>query len=267
MKPAFLQMTSLACVLAILGAGCAYPRRAVSLTEVTDADSAASEAPSDVWQLHLLSAQLEPQRRGGLNWDEDGSVADPFVRVLRNNRVVWTSPVVTNSIAPEWNAVLPENLWVPNDQTLRFEVWDKDEVLRNEGFLGDPIGVVQFQGLPPNALRDAIATLRLEGNATLQIQVTAPRPRRGVGITRIEEHSDSLLVLEVIERSPAGRAGIRRGDEIVRVNGERVADTGAERAASALSLAGIRGGRLEVLSESGPPRTVELDRGYVWLTM
>lgn len=254
-------------LLALALAGCAYPRRTVSLTEVSDADSAASEAPNDVWQLHILNAQLAPEQRGGLRWDEDGSLADPFVRILRNGVLIWQTPVVQNNINPEWNAVLPENIWAPNDQTLRFEVWDKDQVIRNEGLAGDPIGVVQFQGMPPNALRDAVASLRLEGNATLQIQVTAPRPRRGVGITRIEERSNSLIALDVIERSPAGRAGIHRGDKIVRVDGERVADIGPERAASALSLAGIRGGRLEVLSADGPPRTVELDRGYVWLTM
>ncbi|MBK8170918.1 MAG: PDZ domain-containing protein [Sandaracinaceae bacterium] len=268
MKQAFFQFSSVGCLLVVVLAGCAYPRRTVSLTEVADADSAAAEAPSDVWSLHILNAQLQPEQRGGLNWDEDGTLADPFVRILRNGVLVWQTPVVQNSINPEWNAVLPENIWAPSDQTLRFEVWDKDQVIRNEGLAGDPIGVVQFQGLPPNALRDAVATLRLEGNATLQIQVTAPRPRRGIGITRIEERANALIALEVIERSPAGRAGLHARDKIVRIDGERVADIGPERAASALSLAGIRGGQLEVLSgDSDTPRIVELDRGYVWLTM
>jgi len=242
-------------------AGCAYPRRSTSLTAARE-DSQVTTAPSHLWRLELVGATIPPRRRGNLPWDEDDELPDPYVRIYRGGQLVHESPVVESSREPSFDHFLPNNLHVPPDQELRLEVWDQDD-----GASDDPIGIWRGNGLPPNALPDADARVLLENGAELVFRVHRPQPHRGVGIELYEVRSDALVVLEVIEHSPAGRAGIAPGDRVVAVGGRSVEDMGSARAASALSLAADRQETLTVEREGGQRDEVELDRGYVWLAM
>ena len=241
-------------------AGCAYPRRSTSLSLVRGATESSS-TPSDVWSLTIGSAQIPPQSRGALAWDGTDGLPDCFVRIYRGETLVYESPTIQDSLAPEWNALLPENLFAPRDQSLRFEIWDRDEVG------ADPVGTYRNLGLPANVVPGADARILLEGGAQLGLRLQNPIPHRGVGIPLYEVHGDSLLVLEVETHSPAGRAGIRPGEHIVAIGGQAVSALGPQRAPGALSMAGQRHEPLRVRDARGAVRDVELDRGYTWLVM
>lgn len=247
--------------LAVVVSGCAYPRRSTSLTPAREGDTGLN-APAHVWQVRFVSATIPPRRRGGMAWDEDGSGPDAFVRVYRGSEVVWESDVRPDALDPGFNQTLPRNLRVPPSEELRIELWDSDG-----GPSDDPIGVWRGQGLPPNALPDADARVNLEGGAAVMFRVMSPRAHRGLGIELYEVRSDALRVLEVIETSPAGRAGIEPGDAIVAIGGQRVDDMNEAQAASALSMAAERSQSLTVRKPSGQEEQVDLDRGFVWLTM
>ena len=241
--------------------GCAYPQHTIALNAVTNPGDQALDPPPDVWQFTVLSALIPPTQRSGLAWDEDGSAPDCVVRIYRDDQLIFETPRAENTLQPEWNVTLPNNLWTPGGHPLRFEIWDLDSLQ------GDPVGSVRFNGLPENALPDAIATLRLEGDATLQVRVNIPKPFRGCGILRVEERPSSLVVLAVSEYSPAGRAGIRVGDRVVKIDHMAVGDMGGGRATTALSMTGNHGGELVVEDAAGHERTVTLDRGFTWFTM
>lgn len=249
------------CVIATVLAACAYPRRSTSLSPATG-EVQTLDAPSNLWRLRLGSATIPPRRRGGLDWDPDGGLPDAFVRILRGGELVYESPVQENTLDPAFDVLLPKNVWLPTDRELRIEVWDRDE-----GPSNDPVGVWRGQGLPPNALPDADARITLEGGAALSFRVMPPHPHRGVGISEFEVRGDELKVLAVMEHSPASRAGIAAGDAIVAIGDRAVDDLDDAQAASALSMAADRQAALRVRKSGGQEETVELDRGYVWLTM
>jgi hypothetical protein len=238
--------------------GCAYPRRTTSLTLARDANEGSQ--PDGLWQVMFVGAVIPPRRRGDLEWDGDG-LPDAFVRVYRGDALVWEGPAAENTLEPQWNATLPENVWLPRDQELRIELWDDD------GVDADPIGIWRGDGLPATALPDADARVRLEGDATVIFRVSAPRAHRGLGVRRYEVRGDSLLVLEVIERSPAGRAGLREGDRILSIGGEAVGDLGEARAASALSMSADRHTSLSVEREDGSRVQIDPDGTLVWLSI
>jgi hypothetical protein len=54
---------------------------------------------------------------------------------------------------------------------------------------------------------------------------------------------------------------------VVAIGGVRVESLTAAKAASELALAGDRGATLTVADAAGRERSVQLDRGYLWLTM
>jgi membrane-associated protease RseP (regulator of RpoE activity) len=242
--------------------GCVYPRRGTSLTPVRRERATGSfNAPPHIWQLTVVDANVRPRKSGDLHWDGGEGLPDPFVRVYRGEELVFETGTIDDTLEPAWNATLPRNFRIPPDAPLRIEVWDRDSVG------SDPIGIYRTRGLPDNALPDADARLMLEGGSWLTIRATAPRPHRGVGIEEYEVRPEALVVMRVLPFSPAGRAGIEAGDRIVAVGDERVAALNEARAASALSMAASRDRTLTVKDEGGEERQVDLDRGYVWLTM
>lgn len=248
-------------LLALALSACAYPRRSTSLTPVERARASTLSAPPDIWQLTIVTAQITPRKRGNLTWDEGGGLADPFVRVYRGTELVFETPVLNDTLAPEWNVTLPANVRISPNATLRFELWDRDTIGN------DPVGRMQTRGLPANAERDADARLMMEGGNYLTIRVSAPRPHRGVGIAEYELRPDALLVMRVLPYSPADRADLEPGDAIVQVGDRRVTAMSSAEAASALSMAARHRTTLKVRGSDGREREVELDGGMVWLTM
>lgn len=256
-----LRTASCLLALAVLGGGCAYPRRTTSLTAaVGPVDT--TDAPASVYMLRIVSARIPELSRGALRWDDDEvGLPDPFVRVYRDDELVYESSVLDDTLRPEWDERVARNLYVRPDADYRFEVWDSDQIG------ADPIGVRVSHGLPANVVVGAEASLLMESGATLTVELERPRGHRGVGITLYEVRPDSLVVIELETHSPAGRAGLAPGDEILAIGDETVHAMGAQRAAGALSMAAERQSRLTIRDIRGETRTVTLDQQPTWLLL
>jgi hypothetical protein len=245
------------------GAGCAFEQRATPLQFVVrERPDIMEQRPKDLWTVRVLEALIPRSKPTGLQWDQDGTPPDPFVRLYVDGRRLWESPAVENTNAPQWNATIPRNVEIKPDSNFRIEVWDRDTPIS-----ADPVGRQRRIGLPPLAQPDAIARVILDNGAILTIVVSPPRAHEGAGVLKYEVHRECLYVLEVEKRSPAGRAGIRKGDHITGIDGLRVANLEPNQSATLLSLAAKRGYVLDVADDSGAERKVTLDRGYTWLTM
>ncbi len=253
------------CVLALGAlAACAYPRRTTSLSPVHTASSMTTGpggTPGDVFRFTAVSATLPQENRGATQWDDNGGLPDALLRVYRDDVLVWESRTVNDSLHPEWNEAAPRNIRFPASARIRFEVWDSDELG------GDPVGIWRGIGLPPNAEPGVDARILLEGESYVTIRLDPPQPHRGVGIRLFEVHGSDLQIVEVEPFSPAGRANLVAGDRILAIGGHTVSDLGSQRASGALSMAAERQEALRVVSAQGTERTVELDRGYVWLVL
>ena len=250
-------MRGIAVILVLCALACAYPRRSTSLSPVQD--SSDIQAPANLWRLRFTRAVVPPRQRGDSPWDEDGTPPDPFVRIYRGDEQIYESPVAEDTLQPAWDAVT-ENLMLPATEDLRIELWDS-EAMR----LPEPIGVWRGQGLPATALPGADARVMLEGTAEIGFVVMPPEAHRGTGITEYEVRSDALYVVDVIPLSPAGRAGIEAGAQIIGIDGESVADLGEDNAAGKLSMSSSRQSRLTVVHADGRREDVRLDAGYVWM--
>lgn len=248
---------SLVGLLMVSAAGCAYPRKTASLSPVPPAEAANVRAPTGLTRLRFVSAEIPPNARGGLPWDEDGSVADPFIRIYRGGEQIFESDPLSDELRPTFD-VVTENLRLPASDELRIELWDDDPGVPQ------PIGIWRGQGLPRTALPGADSRLNLEGGAQLLFRLEPAEVLRGTGIREYEVRSDALVVVSMIELSPAGRAGIREGDRITAIDGESVEELGSDAAAGALSMASSRRSSLTVVHADGGEETVELDSGYTW---
>ena len=245
-------------LVSIVGAGCAYPRKSTALSVVKAAGNSIS-SPDDVWRIRFTSADIPSVQRSGAAWDDDGTGPDTFVRIYRADELIFESAVTKDQIKPQFKFPVTENLWLPSHKEIRIELWDKDSGISN------PVGIWKGRGLPPTALPGADARVMLEGKTQLNFQVMQPEAHRGVGIPLYELKGSELSILEVIERSPAGRAGLVPGDSIVEIDGKPVTDYSDAQAASALSMASSRQTKMVVLKGKSQKRVpVDVDNGYVW---
>ena len=218
--------------------------------------------PRDMYTFRLIGATMPERKISGLAWDDDGSAADPFVRLYIDGRLVWQSEVLDDTLQPEWNAVLPGNVIIKPDSGFRMELLDWDTPVSY-----DPIARIERTGLPANALPDAIARLQLDTRSTLTVLLSAPTAHRGVGLS-VEVRPGAMKIVSVEQYSPASRAGLRAGQLIVGVGMERVANIDDDEAASSLSLAVDRKAKLVVTdTEAGPERDVALDEGFLWVVL
>ncbi|MDH5671326.1 MAG: hypothetical protein OEZ06_04205 [Myxococcales bacterium] len=248
--------------VAALGAGCAYQRHTTSLSPANNARIQSSDRPSDLYSFRLIEATGAAVNPSGLPWDDDDTPPDPFVRLYIGDQLVWESEVAEDQSHPTWNATVPKNLVVGSGKSFRLELWDHDSAMGH-----DPMGSIERNGLPSSMLPGAIARLQLDSKSTVTVLLDDPVPHRGVGLT-VEIHSEALHVLGVEPYSPAARAGIKVGERIVGIGPDRVAHLDDKDCASRLSLAADRRHALAVTdAKGGNERQVELDRGYVWLTM
>lgn len=243
----------------VLVSGCVYPRRATSLVPVRGAATVAIGAPSGVVSLTIVAAQTPSSRRGGMTWDDGGGAPDCFVRVYRNETMVYESPTVADTTSPRFDAQLPESIVISGGARMRLELWDRDT-------LGsDPVGVWRGVGLPGHSTGGGEARVLLDGGTYLTIRTGPPRPYRGVGIRLFELQPGELVVVQVEPYSPAGRAGIVEGDRIVAIGGRLVSALTPAAASGALSMAADRHQALRLRNARGEERVVELDRGYTYL--
>jgi len=254
-------MRLIALTLLSLLCGCAYVRKETHTMPMAAAAVKLESRPSGMWTFQVLSAELPQRKPSGLPWDDDGSGPDPFVRIYLNDRELWQSPVIEDTTQPAWNVTLPANVVIASNAKLRLEVWDFDSQVK-----ADPMGGTATQGLPGNAMPDAEARVTLDNLANLTIKVSEPRPMRGVGLT-VEIRPNALRVIEVQPYSPASRANIRVGEDIIAIGDTAVSSLNDNDAFSRLSLALDSGATLSIVDQGGTQRSVQLDKDPIWRTM
>jgi hypothetical protein len=256
-------MNLLIVLVLLLNAGCAYEVRSTTTHPIANPTAGLlTYKPKNVWSFRLISAEIPPRKRSGLDWDSDNTKPDPFVRLYVDGRKVWESPVVYDTTSPQWNLPLPRNVEVGPNSLFQIELWDFDTIAS-----ADPVGKLTRQGLPVTLTPNAVTRLMLDTGSVITVMIDEPRIHEGVGIRSYETRPDCLLVSEVEPYSPAGRAGIKPNECIVAISGQRVSDLEDIKAMTMLSLASKRGYPIKVTDKNQVERTIKLDSGYIWLTM
>jgi serine protease Do len=112
--------------------------------------------------------------------------------------------------------------------------------------------------IPSNMARPIMESLLSRGKVVrgwlgASVQELSPDLARALGLRA----TDGVLVSDVAEGSPAARAGVRRGDVILRINGEQITTAGRLRNLVASAGAGARV-KLELLRGGSQPATLAI---------
>ena len=244
---------------ALLVSACAYDRRSTPVSTLPRTVAVRADPPPYLWRVVFIDAEIPPRKRSGREWDDDEGLPDAYVKLSVDGRELWKGPTAPDSLRPNWEAFPPRNVLISPSDKVGLELWDED------GLRSDPIGTYEGRALS-GGLEGAHTVVKLEGGATVTVRLERPQPMAGMGIELYEVRSEALRIVTVLPHSPAERAGLAEGDEIIAIDDKPVKRLGPTKAASNLALAAQRGSRLEVRRD-GASREVVIDRGYIWPTM
>lgn len=251
--------TVAALAVAIGSAACAAVYPAID-TPVRPAPEDAKLDPPPPESLYYLAIQgaVVPQRtRGNEKWDELGDGApDPFVKLYLDDELLFTTSTEQDTYNPKWSGAPRQNWVVPADAVLKVEMWNANPV--ND----QVICITQLDRLHERAAEGPLLA-ECAGGASVEIELRPARPKFGLGF-RYEIRQDGAAVREVLEKSPAERAGLAPGERIDAVNGQLTRGMSAGELQSLVNIHARQGLKLTVRAEGGVAREVDVKEGPIY---
>lgn len=256
----FALVATLATASLLAGCPAIYPEIGTRIRNIT-ADQALDPPPPDnlMW-MKFESARIPERTRGGKTWDNVfGKKPDPYAKLLINGKEVLKTPVQSNTLEPTWPKGPKGNIPIEPGDKLRVELWHSNAL--ND----QPIGVRDI-GSPTDDHRMA-RRIRVEFDAGGEV-ILAYEPARamlGLGLW-YELRTESAYVTRMMAGSPAERAGVQVGDEILSLNGKPVKDLGQEGVRSAFNAASTKGLPAAVKHKDGTILNITLKEGAIYPT-
>jgi len=218
-----MSLRSVTCLLALLGAlgaalaACAavYPELQ---TPLRSAEGRQTEAPpSDLRWIAFKGATVPAETRDGRKWGGDlGRAApDPYAVLFLNGKLLLKTPAQGGTLTPTWPDGPAGNFRIKKSDHFRVELWDSNT-------LNDrPIGFKDVGSLDEGVDMGGEADIECNSGAHVRVAFEPAHARMGLGFY-YELRIGEVFVTRVYEESPAGRAGIKPGDQILALEGKVV---------------------------------------------
>lgn len=248
-----------ALVFAGAGVGCAavYPAIDTPIRPAPEDVKLDPPPPESLYYLSLKGAVVPQRTRGNEKWDELGEGApDPYVKLYLDGEMLFTTSTVQDSYEPKWADAPRQNWVVPNDGVLKVEMWNANPV--ND----QVICITEVDRLHERAAEGTILA-ECEGGAAVEIELRPARPKFGLGF-RYEIRQTGAAVREVLEKSPAERAGLVAGELIETVNGQSTRGMSAGDLQTLVNINARQGVKLTVRENGGVVREVEVKEGPIY---
>lgn len=217
--------------------------------------------PEDLVYLKFAGAHIPTHTRDGRQWDSvGGSAPDPFAKLMIGDKEILATPVQANTLAPTWPDQKVGNYRIPQGVPARVELWDSNAINNH------PICVESIGNLLAETSEEQNLDLRCDSGATIQIVVQPAHAKFGLGLY-YELGSDDIHVTRVIGESPAARAKLALGDQLLRIQARDVKGMDAETARSLINANVSTGVTFTVKHVNGSQEEVTVKDGPIYPTI
>jgi hypothetical protein len=242
-----------------LATACAavYPEAQTPLRDAPGGRELKPPPPEDLFFIALAGADVPERTRDGRMWHELGSkLPDPFAILFVNGKEIIRTNVETSTLHPTWPESSRGNFRVLPGDRIRIELWEA--ALVNKPMCVKDLGAVQAEWATRKQL-----DIDCESGAIVRLSFEPAHGKLGYGFF-YEFRTASVGVTRVFEESPAARAGLKPGDELVLV-GDRVAKTmKTTEVESFLGASRVEGVSLTIRHPGGEQVQVQLKEGGVY---
>lgn len=243
----------------LVGAGCAavYPAIDTPVRPAPEDAKLEPPPPERLYYVGLQGGTVPPRTRGNEPWDELGDGApDPYVKLYLDDELLFTTSTDQDTYTPRWPDAPRKNWVIPKDAVLRVEMWNANPV--ND----QVICIKEVDRLHEVALEGPLVA-ECEGGASVAIELRSARPKFGLGF-RYEIRQGGAAIREVLEQSPAERAGLEEGELIDAVNGQSTRNMDAGQLQSLINVHARQGIKLTLRRAGSTAREVELKEGPIY---
>lgn len=257
-----LRLPALAALCVAIATGCpaVYPEIGTRL-KVAPKDAILDPGPpEELFWIRIVSATVPEKTRDGRKWDQVlGSLPDPYAKLMVNGKEIMRTTVQSNTLTPTWPDAPRGNYEIPSGAKMRVELWDSSPI--NDA----PIGIKDFGRPTPDEIIEGKYRMELKGGGEITIAFEPAHPMFGLGFW-FELRNDAAFVTRFVEGSPAERAGMQKGDELLVINGKNVAGLKPEEVRSLLNAVPLAGVDLVLRRPDGTTVTVNLKEGPIYPT-
>lgn len=250
-----------AAVLFIALAGCpaVYPELGTRTRPMAPGAQLDPPPPSDLHWIKFVSARIPERTRDGRPWQPNGK-ASPYAKLLVNGVELIKSGTQSDTLEPTWPEGPHGNFKVAAGDKLRVEVWDSNP-LNDKPIAVQELGVVG----EVKAFEGKVRVELLEGAAEVVFAFEPAHAVSGLGLW-YELRNQGCALTRLLEGSPAERAGLLAGDEVLRIGGHDVSPMTPDQIRSAFNAVPMDGLALVVKHTTGATSDVTLKEGPIYPT-
>ena len=244
----------------VIGCPAVFPEVGTRI-KVASKDAVLDPPPPDtlVW-IRFTGGVVPEKTRDGRKWDQVlGSLPDPYAKLIVNDAELFRTDVQSNTLTPDWPDSPRGNFELPPGAKLRVELWDNNPI--NDG----PIGIKDFSRPTPEQLIDGKYRIELKGGGEVTIAFERAHPMFGLGFW-FELRNESAYITRFVEGSPAERAGMQKGDDIVAIGGKKVSAMKPDEVRSLLNAVPVSGIELQLRHPDGKTERVNVKEGPIYPT-
>lgn len=253
-----LPLCGLVLSLGVASCTAVYPELSTRIQDSVPAGQLEPPPPPQVRWLAFKEGKVPPRTRDGREWDQVlGSKPDPYAVLLINKEEVLRTPSQSDTLEPTWPDAKRGNFRIPADARLRVELWDSNQI-------GDqPIGVREVGVVTSEMLQSGEIRVSFDGGGSVVLAFEPAHAVYGVGLW-YELRTDSCYITRTLENSPAERAQLGKGDEVVAIEGREVKGMDPDEIRSAFNSIPTAGLKLSVRRKDGGALEVNLQQGPIY---
>jgi hypothetical protein len=244
--------------LGLLGCGAVYPQLSTPVRTPPASVTLQPPPPEDLLFIKFAGATIPTRTRDGRAWDSvGGSLPDAFAKLFVDGKVIIETPSQSNTLTPTWPDQVKANYHVRPGATIKVELWDKNPINNH------PICIADISGIHAETSSDAPRQIDCSSGAELSLIVDSAHGRLGVGLF-YELRREEVFVTRVLRESPAARAGLARGDQLLKIQGKLVKTMADGEAQSLINANAATGVTLLVRKPDKSEREITIKEGAIY---
>ena len=244
--------------LSLLGCGAVYPQLETPVRTPPGHVTLAPPPPDDLLFLKFGGAVIPTRTRDGRSWDSvGGSLPDAFAKLFVDGHVILETPVQSNSLSPSWPEQRKANYHVRMGAPVRVELWDSNPINNH------PICVAEVPDLHSEVSTEGSFLVSCSSGAELRLVVQPAHGKLGLGLF-YELRREEVAVTRVLRESPAARAGLVIGDQLLKIQGKPVKSMADGEAQSLINANAATGISLLVRKRDKSEVEISLKEGAIY---
>ncbi|MCL2824156.1 MAG: PDZ domain-containing protein [Polyangiaceae bacterium] len=215
--------------------------------------------PPDVRWISFTGATIPALTRDGRKWGGDLSsgLPDPYAKLFVNGGLLLQSTIQTGTLTPTWPDAPRGNFRLHKDDRFRLEIWD-NRVINDR-----PIGVRELGGIIVTEVFSERIDVETGSGVRMILATEYARGRVGYGFF-YELRTYDVYVSKLYAESPAARAGMRKGDQILMIDGVDVRDMNEGETRTALHSRRTDGVKLAIKHADGTRVDMTIVEGAIY---